>query len=84
METLKWIAMIIGIFVFIYFACMMILKSEERQKKNNQKIKDNQRQIQELNTQLDDTIQQLEDINPMLEKVTGYICRFNEKVFPKK
>ncbi len=84
MTIIKYILMIVGIFLLLWLGCMFILKSQEKKKsiiKSNQEVKD---QIKQTNEDLDEVIEQLEGLNPMLEKAMHYVNEFNDKVLSKK
>lgn len=83
MEMLKWLLMIVGIFVLVYFGVRLLIHSEEKEQASKRAYRQNVKQIKELHTQLDDTLEMLEAQNNNLKKVNAFFTKLNNRVFKK-
>ena len=72
--------MIVGIFCLLVIGCLMLLRSDEREKASRKKYHENIKLINETNRMLDDTLEELERYNQPLKKVCNYIDKFNRKI----
>ena len=53
MEVIKWIVMIIGIFGLLIIGCLMLLRSDEKQRFNTKRYQENIKLINQTNEMLD-------------------------------
>ncbi|MFV0394150.1 MAG: hypothetical protein ACK5LC_07110 [Coprobacillaceae bacterium] len=81
MEIIKWIGMILGIFILLYISVKLLLRSEEKMQASSRTYRKNKKQTEELNKQLDETIIMLESQNESLEKVSDFFKKVNTRVF---
>ncbi|MEY8674983.1 hypothetical protein [Thomasclavelia cocleata] len=79
MEVIKWIVMIIGIFGLLIIGCLMLLRSDEKQRFNTKRYQENIKLINQTNEMLDETLNELESYNGPLKKVCEQINKFNHK-----
>ena len=79
MEVIKWIVMIIGIFGLLIIGCLMLLRSDEKQRFNTKRYQENIKLINQTNEMLDETLNELESYNGPLKKVCEKINKFNHK-----
>ena len=63
MEVIKWIVMIIGIFGLLIIGCLMLLRSDEKQRFNTKRYQENIKLINQTNEMLDETLNELESYN---------------------
>lgn len=84
MELIKWILMIVAIFLLLVIGCMMILRSGEKKRLRTKEYQENIEMFKETNEMLDETLAELESYNEPLKKISEQIDNFNRYYSPKK
>lgn len=84
MELIKWILMIVAIFLLLVIGCMMILRSGEKKRLRTKEYQENIEMFKETNEMLDETLSELESYNEPLKKISEQIDNFNRKFLGQK
>lgn len=84
MELIKWILMIVAIFLLLVIGCMMILRSGEKKHLRTKEYQENIEMFKETNEMLDETLSELESYNEPLKKISEQIDNFNRKFLGQK
>ena len=84
MEFLKWLIMIVAIFVLLVVGCYFLLKSEERKRQNTKLYHNNVKKIQQTNEMLDEVIEELETYNEPLRMFSDQITAIKDNFLNHK